>query len=134
MLKNLLIYPAIFRKEEKNGYSVFIPDLDSATCGETLEEAIFMAKDQIGSLAIEYKEYEKKEMPKASDITDITLENENDFISLIYVDYEEYKKSLVKSVKKTVYISKDLNDKAEKMNVNFSQTLQNALKELVTKK
>ena len=33
MNKKILIYPAIFRKEE-NGYSVFIPDLKNATCGE----------------------------------------------------------------------------------------------------
>lgn len=131
MNKNILIYPAIFRKEE-NGYSVFIPDLNNATCGENLQEAIYMAKDLIGALAVEYIDYDKVDMPKASDISEIKLENEDDFVTLIDLDFDEYKKSLVKSVKKTVYISKDLNDRAESMHINFSQTLQEALTNLVS--
>lgn len=131
MNKNILIYPAIFKKEE-NGYSVFIPDLNNATCGENLQEAIYMAKDLIGALAVEYIDYDKVDMPKASDISEIKLENENDFVTLIDLDFDEYKKSLVKSVKKTVYISKDLNDRAESMHINFSQTLQEALTKLVS--
>lgn len=131
MGKNILIYPAIFRKED-NGYSVFVPDLENATCGETLQEAIYMAKDLIGGLAVLYIDIDKKEMPKATDISDIVLEQPGDFVSLIDVDFDAYKKSLVKSVKKTVYISKELNDRAESMHINFSQTLQNALSKIVT--
>lgn len=132
MKKNIFIYPAIFRKEE-NGYSVFIPDLKNSTCGEDLKEAIYMAKDLIGALAVQYMEYDKVDMPKASNIADIKLENKNDFVTLIDLDFDAYKKSLVKSIKKTVYISKDLNDKAESMHINFSQTLQDALTKLVAK-
>ena len=131
-MSKLFIYPAIFRREE-SCYSVLIPDLQNATCGESLEEAIFMAKDLIGSLAIQYIEYEKKEMPPASNIENMKLEK-GDFVSLIYVDYNEYKRSIVKSVKKTVYISRELNDIAESMNINFSQTLQDALTKIVTSK
>ena len=131
MKKGVFIYPAIFRKED-DGYSVFIPDLQNATCGENLQEVIYMAKDLIGALAVQYIEYDKKEMPKASTITDIVLEQEGDFVTLIDVDYEEYKKSLVKNVKKTVYISKELNDKAESLHINFSQTLQDALTKIVS--
>ena len=130
MEKNILIYPAIFRKED-NGYSVFIPDLQNATCGETLPEAVYMAKDLIGALAVQYIDYDKKEMPKATDISKVVLEKENDFVSLIDIDFDAYKKSLVKSIKKTVYISKELNDKAESMHINFSQTLQDALTKIV---
>lgn len=130
-MKNVFIYPAIFRKEE-SGYSVFIPDLQNATCGENLQEAIYMAKDLIGALAVEYIDYENKEMPKASDINDVELENEGDFVTLIDLDFDEYKKSLVKNVRKTVYISKDLNDKAESLHINFSQTLQDALTKIVS--
>ncbi len=91
-----------------------------------------MAKDLIGALAIEYIDYENKEMPKASDINDVELENEGDFVTLIDLDFDEYKKSLVKNVRKTVYISKDLNDKAESLHINFSQTLQDALTKIVS--
>lgn len=40
----LSMYPACFFKEE-NGYSVIFPDLDLATCGDTLDEAMAMAVD-----------------------------------------------------------------------------------------
>lgn len=98
MDKNIFIYPAIFRKEE-NGYSVFIPDLNNATCGGNLQEAICMAEDLVGSLAVECIDYDKVEMPKASDISEIVLEQDGDFVKLIEMDFEEYKKSLVKSDK-----------------------------------
>ena len=134
MKNNILIYPAIFRKEEKGGYSVFIPDLNNSTCGENLQEAIYMAKDLIGNLAVDFIEYEKKEMPKASDISEIKIENKSDFVSLIDLNYDEYKKSLVKSIKKTVYISKVLNDKAESLHLNISKTLKYALTKVVSEK
>ena len=89
-MKNVFIYPAIFRKEE-SGYREYIPDLQNATSGENLQEAIYMAKDLIGALAIEYIDYENKEMPKASDINDVELENEGDFVTLIDLDFDEYK-------------------------------------------
>ena len=41
----LMSYPACFYKEE-NGYSVIFPDLNNtATCGDTLDEAMAMAID-----------------------------------------------------------------------------------------
>ncbi len=40
----LSVYPACFLREE-NGYSVIFPDLDLATCGETIDEAMAMAVD-----------------------------------------------------------------------------------------
>lgn len=98
MGKNIFIYPAIFR-EEGNGYSVFIPDLNNATCGGDLQEAICMAKDLIGALAVECIDYDKVDMPKPSDISEIVLEKDGDFVKLIELDFEEYKKSLVKSDK-----------------------------------
>ncbi len=130
MKKEILVYPAIFRKEE-NGYSVFIPDLQGTTCGETLEEAIYMAKDCIGAIAIEYRDFDKAKLPKASDIKSLKLEKPGDFSSLVELDFDEYKKSLAKSVKKSVSIPKDLNDLGEEYGFNFSQILANALKEKI---
>lgn len=128
MKNNLLVYPAIFHEEEVGGYSVFLPDFNNAsTCGETLEESIYMAKDLLGGLAVVYTEDDKRDLPKASDIKDVKFDSKNEFISLIEVNYDEYKKSLVKNVKKTVYIPKDLNDKAEELEINFSKVLRDAL-------
>lgn len=133
-MKKILIYPAIFKKEENGAYSVFFPDLNQATCGDSLQEAIYMAKDLVGGLAVFYEENEKKEMPKASDLMNIKLDKTGDFVSLIEVDFDNYKKQLAKSIKKTVYIPKDLNDKAEELELNFSKILREALKEALNKK
>ena len=40
----LSAYPACFIKEE-TGYSVIFPDLDIATCGKDLEDALAMSID-----------------------------------------------------------------------------------------
>ena len=42
----LSAYPACFIKED-SGYSVIFPDLDIATCGDTLDDAFSMAVDYL---------------------------------------------------------------------------------------
>lgn len=70
-----------------------------------------------------------------SDISEIDLNAEYDdyesaFVNLVSVDVEEYaRKHFEKSVKKTLTIPAWLNNLAVKNHVNFSQTLQQALKE-----
>ena len=46
----MLIYPAIFHKAVEGGYVVVFPDFDDgATEGQTLEQAMEMAEDYIGT-------------------------------------------------------------------------------------
>ena len=46
----MLIYPAIFHKAVEGGYVVIFPDFDDgATEGQTLEQAMEMAEDYIGT-------------------------------------------------------------------------------------
>ncbi len=130
-----LIYPAIF-KQEDIGYSVVIPDLlGCCTQGDTLEEAIEMAEDAaLGWLLTALEENEN--IPEASEIRDIDLESEDEFVSLLLLDLSAYseKYSSRKSVKKTLTIPFWLNERAEKLKVNFSKTLQDALILKVIKK
>lgn len=130
-----LVYPAIF-KQEDIGYSVIIPDLlGCCTQGDTLEEAIEMAEDAaLGWLLTALEENE--DIPKASKIKDIDLESEDEFVSLLLLDLSAYseKYSSRKSVKKTLTIPFWLNERAEKLKVNFSKTLQDALILKVIKK
>ena len=130
-----LIYPAIF-KQEDIGYSVVIPDLlGCCTQGDTLEEAIEMAEDDaLGWLLTALEENEN--IPEASEIRDIDLESEDEFVSLLLLDLSAYseKYSSRKSVKKTLTIPFWLNERAEKLKVNFSKTLQDALILKVIKK
>ena len=129
-----LVYPACFYKED-SGYSVDIPDLlGCCTQGETLEDAIQMAEDAgLGWLLTALEENE--EIPKPTEIKDIELEYENGFVSLLLLDISAYseKYGSRKSVKKTLTIPAWLNKRAERMEINFSKTLQEALIKKIVK-
>ena len=122
-----IFYPAVFTKEE-NGYWVKFPDLPGCfTEGDSISEAYEMAQEAMGLWL--QSERNGFNYPEASDITGIrTAENEQ--IVLVEFDPIEYlKRTSSKSVKKTLTIPEWLNTLAEEKNVNFSQVLQNALKE-----
>ena len=131
----LLVYPAVFHKAIEGGYVVEFPDLnDGATQGETLEEAIEMAQDYIGTWL--YDDFIKgKAMPKATDIFEIEIKD-NDYVikgqsfkSLVSLDMQRYVNECKKQiVRKNVSIPSWLNELAINNNINFSNVLQNALK------
>lgn len=120
-----VVYPVILSKEA-NGYFVTIPDFDANTEGETLEEAIFMARDAIGILGIEMED-EGEQLPKPFSRTcEKELEDQE---ALIDIDFEDYrKKHDNRTVKKNCTIPYYLNAQAEKAGINFSRLLQDALK------
>ncbi|MDQ7095960.1 type II toxin-antitoxin system HicB family antitoxin [Desulfosporosinus sp. PR] len=126
-----LIYPACFYPSEEGGFTVVFPDLPGCvTEGDTLAEAMEMAIDAASGWLLDEVE-ENKQLPKVSDIKNIIPdEYENGFVSLIGIDLDEYsQKHGNKAVKKTLTIPAWLNTIAEENNVNFSQVLQNALKD-----
>ena len=83
---------AVFEQNE-DGFSVFFPDDDtSGTCGNTLEEAIEMAKDSLSLTLWDYEERGVK-IPTPSKIEDINLES-NQTVRMIYVDTEAYAKDV----------------------------------------
>jgi len=128
------VYAAIFEPElskETEGkilYSVSFPDLDCHTCGESLNDAIYMARDVL-CLHLYHMEQERKPIPTATPPQDIKTAD-GLFVSAIDVDTEFYKRFYDnKAVRKTITIPAWLNTEADKLGVNFSQTLQTALKE-----
>ncbi|MGN0651237.1 MAG: type II toxin-antitoxin system HicB family antitoxin [Oscillospiraceae bacterium] len=131
----LSVYPACFYKEKEGGYSVIFPDLNHlSTCGETLQEAVEMAVDCLAGYLYSANQ-DGEEVAAPSDISNVDVNAEYDeyesaFVNLVSVDVEEYaRKHFEKAVKKTLTIPAWLNDLAVKNHVNFSQTLQKALKE-----
>ena len=123
-MKDIYIFPAVFLKEE-DGYSVSFPDIDGAfTCGETFEEALFMAKD---CLELNLDTVDK--IPHVTDIDKIKL-NENEYLVMVQADMLNFrKKNDNKPVKKTLTIPKWLNDLGIEKKINFSKVLQEVLKE-----
>jgi len=120
-------YPAIFTPLDEGGYDVRIPDLPGCgTCGDDLADAIFMAEDAL-SMWLWDAENDHAQIPDAKAPSSVKTPK---FVSYIYADTDEYRrKHDARAVKKTLSIPSWLNDRAMQAGVNFSQVLQDALKE-----
>lgn len=121
------VYPAIFTSEKK-GYSVIFPDLEGCyTCGDDLQDALYMAEDVLAFTLFGY-EKNGEDVPSPSIAKDISVSN-NEFVNYIACDTIEYqRKNNNKAIKKTLSIPEWLNELAVAKGINFSQVLQDALK------
>lgn len=122
------VYPAIFTEDE-DGYSVRFPDVDGCfTSGRSLQEALEMAEDALCLMLYDMEE-SGEAIPVASGVNNVQTEP-GEFVSLIGCDTLAYRKRYgSKAVKKTLSIPSWLNEAAEKAGVNFSNVLQDALKQ-----
>lgn len=125
------VYPAIFTPEEEGGYSVFFPDLEGCyTCGDNLQDALFMANDVLAFVLYDY-ETEGRKIPTPSKVESIE-KSDGDFVNYVACDTVEYARMHNnKAVKKTLTIPQWLNDAAIRQDINFSQVLQEALMQKV---
>ena len=119
-----LFYPAVFHIAEEGGYWVTFPDFpECLTQGETMQEAYDMAIDALG-LILTDDINDRKELPEPSNITHV----DDGVVVIIPYNYLEYnRKYHNKSIKKTLTIPEWLNNEALRLNLNFSQVLQEAL-------
>lgn len=86
-------YPVILTKcEDGSGYLVTIPDFDNNTFGETIPEAIEMARDAINLLCVTYED-NKEELPAPSDLAALNCET-NDIKTLVDADPDAYRRML----------------------------------------
>ena len=122
-------YPAVFEKDNAGSFNVSFPDIPCCyTCGDTLAEAIEMAEDALALMLYHYEE-EQRPIPVVSPIEQLQCQKES-FISYIACDTLGYRKRYNnKAVKKTLSIPEWLNELAMDANINFSQVLQDALKQ-----
>jgi hypothetical protein len=122
--KMKVVYPTILIPDDGE-YIVRVPDLGIATEGRDLADAIYMARDAIGVMGIDYEDCgEKLPQPFSRQVDTST----NDIVTLVDVDLSEYrKKADNRMVKKNCTIPYYLNVEAEKQGVNFSRVLQEAL-------
>ena len=123
------VYPAVFTEEAEGSYSIRFPDIKNCfTSAETLGDGIKMANDVLCLMLYEM-EQAGEEIPSASSIHEIVVE-ENEFVNFVSCDTLAYRRFFDnRAVKKTLSIPSWLNDMAEKANINFSGTLQEALKQ-----
>lgn len=119
-------YPIVITRD-KDFYVVYIPDFGMNTQGQSIPEAIEMARDEIGMMGC-YREDEKQAIPAPSNIKDIKA-GSNDIVTLVDVDFEEYrKKHDSRAVRKNVTLPSWLNEEANAAGINVSAVLQRALK------
>ncbi len=120
-------YPIILMPD-KVGYVVYIPDFDINTEGDTLTEAIEMARDAIGVIGIDMED-EGESLPEPTAVSKVKTASTADIVTLVDVDFGEYRrKNDMRAVKKNCTIPSWLNFEAEKAGVNFSAILTAALK------
>lgn len=121
-------YPIILSEMQDGGYLVYVPDMQINTTGTDLSNALEMAKDAIELCGVGYED-EKLPIPKASPLESIKAKK-GEIILAVNVDFEAYRRMLDnRSVKKNCTLPSWLNEQAEKANINFSASLQRALKE-----
>ena len=119
-------YPIILTPADR-GYTVYVPDIDINTEGETIADAIEMASDAIGLWGISAQDL-GREVPPASSALPACRDNE--IAAFALVDFDAYRRANdMRAVRKNVTIPSYLNDLADKAGLNFSQVLQDGLKQ-----
>ncbi len=119
-------YPIIITKDT-NFYVVYIPDFNTNTQGETVAEAMEMARDAIGICGCTLQD-EKKSIPAPTNLDTVT-HSADSIVTLVDVDFDEYRRrNQLRAVRKNVTIPSWLNEEAERAGLNFSAVLQSALK------
>lgn len=123
---DVVVYPIVISydpKEVEYPYFVEIPAVNGFTEGTSLEDAIKMAEDYIGSLSLS-----GKPMPKS--VYTLPKADNGDTVTLVRVDLANYKREHDnKLVKKTLTIPNYLNELGQEEGINFSAVLTAALKE-----
>ena len=121
-------FPATFIYEPEQEIAVIFPDLDCATSGVDDEDALLSARELLGITLLGMEE-DGEEIPAPTPLNRLTAK-ENERIVLVDVYMPSIRMaSVTKSVNRTVSLPAWLNAAALERNMNFSQILQDALKE-----
>lgn len=121
-------YPIVMSKGAEH-VVVFVPDFNINTQGTDYANAMEMARDAIGLMGIDMED-EKEPIPRPSDVTAVPKEHEDDVVTLVDVDFTEYRrKNDMRTVRRNVSLPSWLNAEAERAGVNVSAILQTALKQ-----
>ena len=126
-----LAYPAIITFcQEDNSYTVEFPDLKGCVSGGfSLIEAIDMGIDAASGWILSEIE-DGNDIPKASEVQEIRVENKNSFINVLVLYMDTYsEKYSSKTIRKNVTLPQWVNTLGEKNHANFSKVLQEAIVE-----
>ena len=120
-------YPAIFHVAENGGYWVEFLDLPGCISeGASLAQAAAEAVDALGGYLCAMMDLQQ-ELPASSD-PHVVRADGDDIVSIVAANLANYQKRM-KAIKKTLTIPEWLNNAALEKGLNFSQVLQDALKQ-----
>ena len=121
-------YPAVFTYEQGQEIAVSFPDLECATSGTNEDDALLSARELLGCV-LNGLEEDGENTPAPTPLPLVKLE-ENERVVLVDVYMPSIRMAQVnRSVSRTVTLPAWLNAAALEREVNFSQVLQDALKE-----
>ena len=121
-------YPAVFTYEPGQEIAIVFPDLDAATSGVDDNDALLSARELLGCVMFGLEE-DGEEIPVPTPLSKINLQ-ENERAVLVDVYMPSIRQAKVnRSVNRTVTLPAWLNAAALEKNINFSQVLQDALKQ-----
>lgn len=121
-------YPAVFTYEPDQHIAVTFPDLDVATSGENDDDALLSARELLGCVLFGLEE-DGEAIPEPSPLKEVLVgRNEHTALVDVYMPSVRQAQSS-KAVNRTVTLPAWLNSMAVERGVNFSQTLQSALRE-----
>ena len=133
------VYPTFIVNTDdgsEHPFLVYVPDMEIFTEGDTMADAIEMARDAIGLTGISMED-NKEELPIPSD-REVAMEKARrdtediDFsqgiLTYVDVDFSKYRKKVdTKTVRRNVALPSWLNYEAEHAGINVSRVLQEAL-------
>ena len=121
------VYPIVLTPDEP-GYLVYVPDFNINTEGNTLAEAMEMARDAIGLMGIDMED-DHKSLPSPSSMEDVST-SPSDIVTLVDVDFDEYRrKNDLRTVRRNVTLPSWLNAEANRAGLNVSALLQRSIKQ-----
>lgn len=121
-------YPAVFTYEPDQEIAVVFPDLDAATSGVDDRDALLSARELLGVVLCGLEE-DKEIIPSPTPLSEVALEkNERAVLIDVYMPSVRMAQTN-RSVNRTVTLPAWLNAAALEHGVNFSQVLQDALKQ-----
>jgi len=123
-------YPAVFTYESGKEIAVDFPDLKCATSGENDNDALLSARELLGCV-LNGLEEDGEPIPKPTPLAEVaTQPNERAVLVDVYMPSIR-QANRNRSVNRTVTLPAWLNAAALERNINFSQVLQDALKERI---
>lgn len=126
-LPDRYFYPAVYTYEANGKIAVLFPDLDTATSGDNEEEALLMARELLGITMFGLEE-DCEPIPLPTPLSSIIVEKDERIV-LVDTYMPSIRLAQVnRSVNRTVTLPAWLNAAALEKQINFSQVLQEALK------